>query len=61
MDIRSIREAGFVARFIQLLFLAAIVALGVHFQSRALVVVLTAVWFVLFAVIYHFITRYRRR
>ena len=60
MDLRSIREASFVARFIHLLFLAAIVALGVHFQSRALVVVLTAVWFVLFMVIYHF-TKNRRQ
>ena len=61
MDIRSIREAGFVARFIHLLVLAGIVTLGVHFQSRALVVVLTAAWFVLFAVLYRSVTTHRRR
>ena len=52
MDFRSIKEASFIARFIHIVILAFIVALGVHFRSRALVAGMTAAWFVLYAVIY---------
>ena len=52
MDLRDIREAGFIARFIHILILGVILALGVHFGSRPLIAALTAAWFVIFAVVY---------
>ena len=55
MDIRSLREAGFISRFLHILLLAAAIALGVHFRSRAIVAVFVAIWFVLYAVVYLFV------
>lgn len=55
MDIRSIRGAAFISRFIHIVFLAAVIALGVHFRSRVLVLVLTAAWFLLFLAVYAWI------
>lgn len=52
MDVRSIKEAGFIARFIHIIILGVIVGLGIHFGSRALIAGLTIAWFVLFAVVY---------
>jgi hypothetical protein len=52
MDIRSIKEAGFITRFIHIVVLAAIVATGIHFGSRALITGLTVAWFVIFAAVY---------
>jgi hypothetical protein len=40
---------------------AAAVALGVHFRSRVLVVVLTAAWFLLFITVYAWIKSHCRR
>ena len=60
MEIRSIREAAFISRFLHIVVLAAIVASGVRFGSRPLVTVLTAAWFVLFAVVYLFAKPRRR-
>lgn len=61
MDIRSVREAAFISRFIHIVFLAAVIALGVHFRSRILLVVLTAAWFLLFIAVYAWIKSHRRR
>ena len=60
MDFRSIREAAFISRFIHIVFLAAAIALGVHFRSRVLVLVLTAAWFLLFIAVYAWIKSHRR-
>jgi len=61
MDFRSIKEAAFIARFIHIVILAVVVALGVHYRSGALVAGLTAVWFVLMAVIYLLLKRRNRQ
>src|SRR5581483_4113425 len=61
MDIRSIREAAFISRFIHIVFLAAMIALGVHFRSRVLILVLTAAWFLLFIALYAWIKPHRHR
>ena len=52
MNLRNIREAGFIARFVHIVLLGVIVALGVHYGSRAVIGALTAAWFVIFAVVY---------
>lgn len=52
MDLRNVREAGFIARFVHIVFLGVIVGLGVHFGSRTLVTALTAAWFIIFAMVY---------
>ena len=57
MDTRSIKEAGFIARFIHIVILGAIVAPGIVFRSRTLIAILTAVWFVIFAFVYLLVTR----
>ena len=60
MDRRLI-NAIWIARFIHIVILAAIVAAGIHFGSRALVAGLTAVWFALFGVVYLLMKRRERR
>jgi len=52
MDIRSVKEASWIARFIHILILAAVVAPGVVSGLHVRVAVLTAVWFVVFAIVY---------
>lgn len=52
MDTRSIKQASFIARFIHIIMLGAVIALGIHFGSRALVSGLTVAWFVVFALVY---------
>ena len=59
MDFRSIREAAFVSRFIHIVILGVIVALGVHYSSRTLIAVLTVAWFVVFAVVYLLVRKSR--
>lgn len=61
MDIRSIKEAGFIARFIHIVMLGVIVGVGIHFGSRTLVAGLTIAWFVLFGVVYLFVKQPNRQ
>lgn len=60
MDIRSLREAGFISRFIHILLLATVVAPGVVFRSHTMIAALTVVWFILFAAVYLFLKPRRR-
>jgi hypothetical protein len=55
MDIRTLREAGFISRFLHILILAAAIGLGVTFRSRAVVAVMVALWFAVYAVVYLFV------
>ena len=57
MDLRNVREAGFIARFVHIVILGLIVALGVHFGSHTFIAALTAAWFVIFAAVYLFLGR----
>lgn len=61
VDVRNIREAGFIARFLHILILGVIVAVGAHYGSRALVGALTGIWFVIFAAVYLFLGRRKPR
>ena len=61
MNLRDIREAGFIARFVHIVILGVIVALGAHFGSRPLIAVLTAAWFVIFALVYLLVRRDRHQ
>ncbi len=61
VDVRNIREAGFIARFLHILILGLIVAVGAHRGSRALVGALTGIWFVIFAAVYLFLGRRKPR
>ena len=55
MDIRTLKEAGFISRFLHILILAVAITLGVTFRSRAVVAVMVALWFVLYAAVYLFV------
>jgi hypothetical protein len=52
MDIRTLREAGFISRFLHILILAVAIGLGVTFRSRAVVAVMVALWFAVYAAVY---------
>jgi len=60
MNLRSIQEAAWIARFIHIVILGAIVVVGIRFGSHAWVAALTALWFVLFAAAYLFVNRPHR-
>ena len=61
MDWRDVHEAGFIARFIHILLLGVIIALGVHFGSRTLIAALTMAWFVIFSVVYLLVGRQKHQ
>jgi hypothetical protein len=52
MDIRSLRDAGFISRFLHILILMVAIGIGVHFKSPAVIGGFVAAWFVLYAVVY---------